>query len=68
MAQARPTLTAAEAEQALQSSALPIPAGCRADVLDPLADLAPATVCWTSAATGSGLVQAAPAIAAVAGP
>jgi subtilisin family serine protease len=66
MAQARPTLTAAQAEQALQSSALPIPAGCRADVLDPLQNLQPTTVCWTDAATGSGLVQAGAALAAVA--
>jgi subtilisin family serine protease len=67
MTQANPMLTAAEAEQALEQTALPIPAGCRADVLDPLLNLQPTTVCWTDAATGSGLVQAAPAIAEVAG-
>ncbi|MDT4916754.1 MAG: hypothetical protein QOH89_1454 [Pseudonocardiales bacterium] len=67
MTQVRPTLSASDAEQALESTTLSIGPGCR-DILDPHANLAPAVVCWTSAATGSGLVQAEPAIAAVTGP
>jgi subtilisin family serine protease len=62
MAQKKPSLTASEAEGLLESSAVPLPAGCR-NVYSPGAS-STHRVCWGSDATGAGLVDAAAAIAA----
>ena len=60
MAQARPALTAQEAEDDLVASAIPLPAGCR-NVRGPNGVVAP--VCWGADATGSGLATANAALA-----
>ena len=62
MAQKDPTLSAADAELILESTAVPLPAGCRM-VVDPFAG-APEQVCWGVGATGAGLLDAAAALAA----
>jgi len=62
MAQKDPGLTAAEAESALESSAIPLGAGCR-DIVDPNAGAV--SICWGDDATGAGLATADAAIAAV---
>lgn len=61
MAQKNPTLTAAEAETILETSALPLPPGSRM-VLTPYGWMMPVT--WGADATGAGIVQADAAIAA----
>ncbi len=62
MAQKDNTLTAAKAETALESSAIPLPAGCR-NVQGPSG---PAVeTCWGTDATGAGLATADAALAAV---
>ncbi|MFO7693784.1 MAG: S8 family serine peptidase [Vicinamibacterales bacterium] len=55
MAQARPILTAQEAEDDLVASAIPLAAGCR-NVRGPNGVVA--SVCWGADATGSGLATA----------
>ncbi len=60
MAQARPILTAQEAEDDLVASAIQLPAGCR-NVRGPNGVVAP--VCWGADATGSGLATADAALA-----
>jgi subtilisin family serine protease len=55
MAQKKPSLTAAEAETILTTSAIPLPAGCRT-VYNP--DGSFASVCWGADATGAGLATA----------
>ena len=65
MAQKRPRLTQAEAEEILKRTAIPIDPGCRS-VLEPLTinTGVPQTYCWGADATGSGLLNAAAALAA----
>ena len=58
MLQKNPALTSVEIESILESTALPLPAGCRA-----VRDVA-APVCWTAEAAGAGLVTADAALAA----
>jgi subtilisin family serine protease len=61
MAQKNPALTAAQAETILQNTALPLPAGSRS-----ITNIAgqPETVSWGNDASGSGLANAAAAVAA----
>jgi subtilisin family serine protease len=61
MAQKNPALTAAQAETILQNTALPLPAGSRS-----ITNVAgqPETVSWGDDAAGSGLANAAAAVAA----
>jgi subtilisin family serine protease len=61
MAQKKPSLTAAEAESILESTAIPLPAGSR-DVATPLGTME--TFSWGADATGAGLLNAAAALAA----
>ncbi len=61
MAQKNPGLTPSQAEGILETSAIPLGAGCRT-ILDPAASAA--EVCWGADATGAGLVDAAAAVAA----
>ncbi|MEK7404542.1 MAG: S8 family serine peptidase [Acidobacteriota bacterium] len=63
MLQKNPALTAAAAEGILQSSAIPLPAGCRT-VYDPTAGGGTSEFCWSADATGAGLVAADAALAA----
>jgi subtilisin family serine protease len=65
MAQSDPTLTAAEAEAILESTAIPLPAGSR-NVLDGPAGPT-VTYTWGNDANGSGMVSAPAALAAVGG-
>ncbi len=60
MAQKDPSLTAAQAESLLETSAIPLPAGCRT-VYDPAG--VSSNVCWGSDATGAGLATANAALA-----
>ena len=55
-------LDASQAESILESTAVPLPAGCR-DVTQPTGTTSP--VCWEADATGAGLLQADAAVAAV---
>jgi subtilisin family serine protease len=61
MAQKDPDMTPAEAETRLESSAIPLAAGCR-NVLDPSG--VTANICWGADATGAGLTTADAALAA----
>ena len=61
MAQKDPTLTAPDAETILESSAVPLPPGCRT-VLNP--DGTSTEYCWGADATGAGLATADAALAA----
>jgi subtilisin family serine protease len=61
MAQKQPSLTASQAESILQSSAIPLPAGCRT-VYD--SSGTGNNVCWGADATGAGLTTADAALAA----
>ena len=60
MLQKNPALTQAQAEAILQSSAIPLGAGCR-DVL-PTVGATPVEVCWGASATGEGLLNAEEAV------
>ena len=62
MVQKYPALTAAGAETALESSATPLPAGCR-NIFDP--NVGPMNICWGDDATGAGLATADAALTAV---
>lgn len=62
MAQKNPALTAPQAEAFLTGAAIPLPAGCR-DVLQP--NGVAETFCWGADATGSGLITADAALAAM---
>ncbi len=64
MAQKNPALTAAQAEAALEGSAIALEPGCR-NILSPAG---PDEVCWGADATGAGLVDAQGAVAAVPAP
>jgi subtilisin family serine protease len=55
--QKNPNLSAAQAESILQTTATPMPAGCRTVPLE-------GQVCWDTDATGSGLLNADAALAA----
>ncbi len=61
MAEKDPALTASEAESILESSAIPLPPGCRT-IHNP--DGSTSTVCWGADATGAGLATADAALAA----
>jgi subtilisin family serine protease len=61
MVQKNPALTAPQVESILESSAIPLPAGCR-DVSQP--DGSVVHTCWGSDATGAGLATADAALAA----
>ncbi|MCE5309971.1 MAG: S8 family serine peptidase [Acidobacteriales bacterium] len=61
MAQKNPALSAAQAETILESTAIPLSAGCRT-VYD--SSGASSSVCWGADATGAGLVTADAALAA----
>jgi hypothetical protein len=65
MAQKRPQLTQAEAEEILKQTAVSIGPGCRT-VMEPInINIAfPKTYCWGADATGAGLVDAEAALAA----
>ena len=62
MLEENPALTQAQAEATLESTAIPLAAGCR-DVL-PAVGAEPAEICWGADATGSGLLDAQAAVAA----
>ncbi len=62
MAQKKPGLTASEAETILESSAVPLPAGCRM-VTQP-DGTTQLQFCWGADATGAGLATADAALAA----
>jgi len=64
MAEANPGLTQAEAEKALETTAVPLAAGSR-QVLDPTG--ATTTISWGTDATGAGIMDVPAAIAAVSG-
>ena len=57
MLQKNPNVSAAQAENILQTTATPMPAGCRTVPLE-------GQVCWDTDATGSGLLNADAALAA----
>ena len=61
MAQKNPALTATHAESILETTAIPLPAGCRT-VANPSGP--PSEICWGTDATGAGLVTADAALAA----
>ncbi len=61
MAQKDPSLTAIEAENILESTAIALPAGCR--MVKPGPYLAPVEYCWEDDASGAGLATADAAIA-----
>ena len=62
MAQKDSGLTASEAETILESTAIPLPAGCR-NVLNSSGSVS--SICWGSNATGAGLATADAAVAAI---
>jgi subtilisin family serine protease len=62
MAEKNPALTQAQAEHILESTALPLSAGC-SDVIDPNAG-AVVEICWGVDATGEGLIQSDAAVSA----
>ena len=62
MAQQYPDLTAAQAEAILESTAMPLPAGCRT-ILNP--DGSTLEQCWEANATGAGLINAQKALASL---
>jgi subtilisin family serine protease len=63
MLQKNPALTQAQAEAAIESSAIPLGAGCRSVILVP-GGTTPEEICWGADATGSGLLDAPAAVAA----
>jgi subtilisin family serine protease len=62
MLQKNPSLTQVQAEAILESSAVPLAAGCRSVI--PFPGAAPEEICWGADATGSGLLNAKAAVAA----
>ncbi len=62
MLQKNPALTEAQAESILESTAVPLTAGCRSVLPAPGAPAA--QICWGADATGHGLLNAAAAVAA----
>ena len=63
MLEENPSLTQAQAETILESSAVPLGAGCRSVITVP-GGTTPEEVCWGADATGSGLLDAKAAVAA----
>lgn len=63
MLQKNPNLTEAQAESIIESSAIPLAAGCRSVILVPGGTQAE-EICWEANATGAGLLDAAAAVAA----
>ena len=64
MKQKNPSLNQPQVESILETTAIPLPAGCR-NVVDP--NVGPTTFCWSNDATGAGLATANAALAAVPG-
>jgi subtilisin family serine protease len=64
MKQKNPALNQPQVESILETTAIPLPAGCR-NVVDP--NIGPTTFCWSNDATGAGLATANAALAAVPG-
>jgi hypothetical protein len=62
MLQKKPSLTQSEAESILENTAVAIGAGCRSVI--PFPGIPAAQICWSSDATGNGLLNAAAAVAA----
>jgi subtilisin family serine protease len=62
MKQKNPTLNQPQVESILETTAIPLPPGCR-HVVDP--NIGPTTFCWSNDATGAGLATADAALAAV---
>lgn len=62
MAEKNPALTQAQAESILESTAVPLSAGC-SDVIDPNSGEG-VEICWGADATGEGLIQADAAVSA----
>jgi hypothetical protein len=58
-----PVLTESQAEAALESSAIPLGAGCRSVILVPGSTTTQQS-CWGANATGAGLLDAPAAVAA----
>jgi subtilisin family serine protease len=63
MLEENPSLTQAQAEAILESTATPLGAGCRSVILVP-GGTTPEEICWGADATGSGLLDADAAVAA----
>jgi subtilisin family serine protease len=63
MLQENPSLTQAQVEAILESSAVPLGAGCRSVITVP-GSTTTEEVCWGADATGSGLLNAKAAVAA----
>jgi len=63
MLQKNPGLSETQAESIIESSAVPIGAGCRSVILVPGATT-PEQICWGANATGAGLLDAPAAVAA----
>jgi subtilisin family serine protease len=63
MLQKNPGLSESQAESIIESSAVPIGAGCRSVILVPGATT-PEQICWGANATGAGLLDAPAAVAA----
>jgi subtilisin family serine protease len=63
MLQKNPSLTQAQAESIIESSAVPLGAGCRDVILVPFGTT-PEEICWGADATGAGLLDTAAAVAA----
>jgi subtilisin family serine protease len=63
MLQKHPTLTEAQAESIIESTAVPLGAGCRQVILVPFTP-PPEEICWGGDATGAGLLNASAAVAA----
>jgi len=63
MLQKNPALTQAQAESIIESTAVPLGAGCRSVILEP-EGVTPSQICWDTDATGAGLLDAAAAVAA----
>jgi subtilisin family serine protease len=64
MLQKNPVLNQAQVENILETTAIPLPPGCR-NVVDPF--VGPTTFCWASDAAGAGLATADAALAAAGG-
>ena len=63
MLQEHPSLTQTQAETILESTAIPLAAGCRSVILVP-GSTTPEEICWGADATGAGLLDADAAVAA----
>ncbi|MFL5577057.1 MAG: S8 family peptidase [Gemmatimonadaceae bacterium] len=63
LAEKDPALTASQAETILESSAVPLPPGCRTGIRSTLNAPPTTTRCWDADATGAGIVQADAALA-----